>query len=146
MSKCVLRQSMLAEFEKLPMELYALNFNNALPTYLSLAWLIKQHHSRNTMLNKGLRLGTNWQPCGRHRGVCLIKKLMTTQHPKITLDDIKKAYLAKEWNSFHLLRNIVFVKTSHSHVNFYFKAILVFSLAERTWTLEKTIVGKSWCS
>ena len=39
--------------------------------------------------------------------------------------------------------NIVFMKTSHSHVRFFFKVDSNFSVVECTWTLRKVVVGKS---
>ena len=43
------------------------------------------------------------QPCGRHHGVYLNGKPHDNPTPsKITFDDLKEVFLAKEWNSLHL--------------------------------------------
>jgi hypothetical protein len=49
--------------------------------HLPPSWLVlnKQPHYPNTWSNKDTTLGTNQQPCERHRGVYLIVKPMKTQ-------------------------------------------------------------------
>ena len=73
-------------------------FNNVLPIYPPLGLSIKQPHFLDNLPNKDLTLGINWQPCGRHHGVYLIRKPMTTQPHH------KNHIRAKEWNFVHLSR------------------------------------------
>ena len=99
---------MLAGFGEIPMEIYALKPNigiqQELATYLPLDSSVKQPYFPDTLPNQVLTPGANSQPCGRHHGVYLIGKPMTTYTIKITTDDLEKAFLAKEWNTFHLSR------------------------------------------
>jgi hypothetical protein len=53
------------------------------------------------LLNEDLTIDTNPTSCGRHHGVYLIAKTMTTQpHQRIVFDDIKEAFLGEEWELF----------------------------------------------
>ena len=50
-------------------------------------------------------------------------------------------------NKQHSTCNMVFVKSSHSHMMFFFsfKGDSFFCFVECTWTFKKTIVGKKTC-
>ena len=80
-------------------------FNNSLPTYPPLGQFVKLPNFSNTWPNKDLAPNTNWLSCGRHHGVYLIGKPMTSQPTtlKITYYNIKVVFLAKKWNFVYLL-------------------------------------------
>jgi hypothetical protein len=71
-----------------------------LPTYSPIGYFVKQAHFHDTLPNKDLRYGKNQQPRGKHHGLYLVRKPATTQQHNFffALDDMKEAFLAKEWN------------------------------------------------
>jgi hypothetical protein len=75
-------------------------FNNGVPTYPPLGWLIKQSHFLITLPKQG---GNTW-----HKYTTMWKTHWGLSHhgynptsSKITFDNIKEAFFAREWNSFH---------------------------------------------
>ena len=80
--------------------------NNGSLTY-PLGWSMKQPHFHDTLFNKDLAPGIDWQPCGRHHRVYLIEEPIATQRRQKSHLLISKRLFLLE-NSFHLLGKKLF--------------------------------------